>query len=73
MAVGVDEAEWWHTAEIVSTIYAVVGIKREPRAIHPYEHKRNMPRTKEQIEDEREADAIVARAAANARLQIGGG
>jgi hypothetical protein len=62
MTAGIDEAEWWHTASLMSTVYAVAGIKKSPRALHPLQRLRDQPHTKEQIEDAAEADRIVWRA-----------
>lgn len=72
MAEGRSSAEWWHTASILSAIYAACGVAKPPAAFHPHERERNKPRTKEQLEAEREADAILAKAIADGRRKIRG-
>ena len=62
MAEGREEAQWWHTAALRSTIYAVVGIKKMPGELHPFERERNRPKTPEQLAAEAEADGIVWKA-----------
>jgi hypothetical protein len=71
MAEGVDEAQWWHTAAIRSTIYACVGIKKTPAALHPFEIERHRPRTPEQLARAEEARAIVAQAMNDAMIKRG--
>lgn len=70
MAEGRGYAEWCHTASILSAIHGACGVAKPPAAFHPYERERNRPKTPEQIEAEREADAILARAIANGRRKI---
>jgi hypothetical protein len=41
MAEGKDEAEWWHTATLVSTMLGMVGVKRSAEELNPYVAARN--------------------------------
>jgi len=73
MAEGRDAAQWWHTATLRSTIYAVVGIKRTPAELNPIEQERHRPKTKEQLERAAEIRANVAAARDEALAKLNGG
>jgi hypothetical protein len=40
MAEGRDEAQWWHTAGLMSIVLGFGGVKRSPGELHPYEQER---------------------------------
>ena len=71
MAEGVDDAQWWHTAAIRSTIYAVVGIRKTPAELHPFELEKHRPKTPEQIALAAEVRALVAQAHADGIIKRG--
>lgn len=72
MSEGVDIAQWWHTASLLSAIVGVCGGSKPPAAFHPYERERNKPRTDEQIKNAAEVRAIVWNAMCDALPKRGG-
>jgi hypothetical protein len=60
MAEGRDEADWWHTAGLMSVVFACVGVKRSPAQIHPYEQERNRKRVTRPEIQQAEAEANKA-------------
>lgn len=66
MAEGRDEAEWWHTAGLMSIVLGVVGVKRTPAELNPYEAERKRikdpKRLAELAEIDEEANRVAWRA-----------